>query len=61
MIRSNTTDRTIYISTGTAEVPVDEYELNDLDGEISRTLAVCDGLCDSRSGLDQALRTVFGN
>jgi hypothetical protein len=61
MTRSNTTDRTIYIRTGTVEVPVDEYELNDLDGEITRTLAACEGLCDSMSGPDQALRTVFGN
>jgi len=61
MTRSNTTDRTIHISTGTVELPVDEYELNDLDGEIVRTLAACEDLCDTMSGLDHGLRTVFGN
>jgi hypothetical protein len=61
MRRSNTTDRITYISSGTVEISVDEYDMNDLDGEIARTLATCEGLCDRMSGLDQALKTVSGN
>jgi hypothetical protein len=60
MRRSNTTDRITYISSGTVEISVDEYDMNDLDGEIARTLAACEGLCDTMSGLDQVLRTVSG-
>jgi hypothetical protein len=58
MTRSNPTDHTTPMSTGTVEVSLDEYDMNDLDGEIARTLAACEGLCDPMSGLDQALRTV---
>jgi len=61
MTRSNPTDRTTHTSTGTVEVSVDDYDMNDLDGEIARTLAACEGLCDTMSGLNQALRTVSGD
>jgi len=58
MKRSNNSTRSTR-STRMIEVSVDDYDMNDLDGEIARTLAACEGLCDSMSGPDQALRPVF--
>jgi len=58
---NNITDRTTHISSGTVEISVDEYDMNDLDGEIARTLTACEELCDTMSGLDHALRPVFGH
>jgi len=54
-------DRTIHIGSGTVDVPVDEYDMNDLDGEIAWTLTACEELCDTMSGLDHGLRPVFGH
>jgi len=61
MTRINPSDPTIHTSTGTIEVSVDDYDMNDLDGEIARTLAACEGLCDPMSRLNQALRTASGD
>jgi hypothetical protein len=58
MTRSNILHRTTHTSSATIEIPMDEYDLNDLDGEIAQALTACEGLCDPMSGLDQGLRTV---